>query len=322
MSALPRQPRVKKEMIPHNSRLRIAAVTTIGILGALGLVALATFGQNESPSSIPFYTDTRRHQPVTCPAKATVIVAFGQSLSANSAEHVYLGAPNEGLYLYFAGRCYTLTDPLLGATGTAGSVWIPAASRLAALTSIPVVVIAGGVNGSAIARWTVPGSRLASPLRARIDEAKRSGLLPGIFAWIQGEADAEGRTSSDAYRADLGRLHALFNDAPWLITSNSICTNTPTRSSVLDQARRDFARVTPGITVAVDLDSLGTEYRSLDRCHFNQRGQNQAGAMIAEATASIIRNNRPSRRRNCRTRSRSRQSVKNRSFRPAARSGA
>jgi lysophospholipase L1-like esterase len=236
-----------------------------------------------------FYTDTRKHQPATCPANATVIVTFGQSLAANSHEHVYNKPPNQDIYLYFSGRCFYLADPLMGATGEGGSVWFPAASKLAGLTGRPVVVIAGGVDGTAIQQWTSPDSPLVAPLRARVDEAKRSGLPPNVYVWMQGENDAIRGTSAASYQGHLKRLFRLFPDAPWLITSNSICTNTPSRSSGLDEARRNFAQSTPGVEVSVDLDSLGLDYRMNDRCHFNQRGQELAGIMIANAVAPLVK---------------------------------
>jgi hypothetical protein len=152
----------------------------------------------------------------------------------------------------------------MGATGRAGSVWVPAASRLAELTSKPVVIIAGGVDGTAISQWTARSSPLVEPLRARIEEAKRFSLPPSIYIWMQGENDAAGGTSAASYEAHLRRLYALFHDAPWLITSDSICTDTPARSYVLDQARRNFAQTNPHVEVAVDLDGLGPEYRMSD----------------------------------------------------------
>ena len=186
-------------------------------------------------------------------------------------------------------QCFYLADPLVGATGEDGSIWVPVASRLSALTSEPIVIIAGGVGGSAIAEWTAISSSLAAPLRTRIAEAKRSGLPPNIYVWMQGEADAERGTSAERYEADLRRLHSLFGGAPWLVTANSICTNVSSRSHALDQARRDFALSTPDVEVSVDLDSLGTDYRTSDRCHFNQRGQELASAMIATAVARLLK---------------------------------
>jgi lysophospholipase L1-like esterase len=278
-------------MIVRGSMFQLSTIITIGLLSvlAVALAAIATFRRNVVEPAIPFFTDTLSHQPASCPSRAIVIVAFGQSLAANSGEHVYAPSPNDNLYLYFSGRCFQLADPLMGATGKDGSIWIPAATRLAALTGDPVVIIAGGVNGSSIAQWTMPRSQFTAPLRNRIDKATRFGLPPDIFIWMQGESDAERKTSADAYFADLRRLRTLFSDAPWLVTSNSICTNTPDRSPVLAQARRDFALVTPDVVVAADLDSLGTDYRISDRCHFNRQGQELAGTMIADAVAGMIR---------------------------------
>ncbi len=264
----------------------VAAIVSACLAVLTGLL-IRHLGQ-PPPVFAQFQLDTREHQPAPCPANATVIVTFGQSLAANSHEVIYDTSPAQDVYVYFSGRCFRLADPLMGATGEGGSVWIPAASKLAGLIGRPVVVIAGGVDGTAISQWTARNSPLVEPLRARIEEAKRSSLPLSIYIWMQGENDAAAGTSAASYEAHLQRLYALFNDAPWLITSNSICTDTPARSYALDQARRNFAQANPHVEVSVDLDGLGPEYRMSDRCHFNKRGQELAGTMIADAVARLV----------------------------------
>ena len=252
------------------------------------VVALLFVWKNAVQLEIPFYTDTHSHNSLICPANPIVIVAFGQSLAANSGEHIYEPGPEKNLYVYYNGRCFDLADPILGATGKGGSIWSPVASRVASLIHMPIVIISGGVDGSTIAQWTAKHSPLSTPLRARIIDATRSGLRPNIFIWIQGEADAESKTSVDAYRVGLERLHRLFNGAPWLITSNSICSKMKSRSLVLDTARQEFARIVPDIYVAADFDNLGPEYRVSDHCHLNWLGQEQAGILVADEIAKIL----------------------------------
>jgi hypothetical protein len=278
-----------REMVARSSVSQLVIIAVISILIGIALAWIWRFNRHSVVLTPQFYTVTRGHHSVPCPADATVIVGFGQSLAANSHEHVYNKAPSKDVYLYFAGRCFYLADPLMGATGQEGSIWIPAASKLAGQTGRPVVVIAGGVDGTAIQQWTSPNSPLVAPLRARVDEAKRFGLPPNVYIWMQGEKDAILGTPPAIYQAHLKRLFRLFPDAPWLITSNSICTDTPSRSSALDQARRNFAQTTPGVEVSVDLDSFGIDYRMPDRCHFNQRGQELAGLAIADAVARLVR---------------------------------
>lgn len=94
--------------------------------------------------------------------------------------------------------------------------------------------------------------------------------------------------SADSYRVGLERLHSLFDSAPWLITSNSICRKTRFRSAALDLARHEFARLVPDICTVADFNSLGEEYRISDHCHLNWRGQEQAGILVADAIARIL----------------------------------
>ena len=173
-------------------------ITRIGVfvvLVGLAVAVILIIWRNAVQFEIPFYADIHSQRPLLCPVKPIVIVAFGQSSAANSGKHVYEQRSKENLYMYFDGLCFDLADPLLEATNKGGSIWIPVASRVARLTGKPVVIIGGGVDGSTIAQWTAKRFRFATPLRARIREARRSGLSPDIFVWIQGNSGAESKIS-------------------------------------------------------------------------------------------------------------------------------
>ena len=63
------------------------------------------------------------------PEDSIVIIAFGQSNSANNASHTYPKNSNNILNFY-KGKCFIAKDPLLGATGNRGNIWIPVSTKI------------------------------------------------------------------------------------------------------------------------------------------------------------------------------------------------
>ena len=91
---------------------------------------------NESISIPPmekinFFNKLEDKNKINCPKKedAFVIIGFGQSNSANHAGHKFK-AKNKKILNFFEGNCYEAQDPLLGATGQQGSLWIPLAEKI------------------------------------------------------------------------------------------------------------------------------------------------------------------------------------------------
>lgn len=111
--------------------LAVALTSAVCPTVAIALALPWRFKRPSADLTPQFYTDTREHQSAACPLNAIVVVTFGQSLAANSHQHIYNKAPNQDVYQYFSGHCSYLADPVMGATGRAGSFWVPAASRLA-----------------------------------------------------------------------------------------------------------------------------------------------------------------------------------------------
>ena len=76
------------------------------------------------------YVDVSNKSEVSCPVEddAYIIIGFGQSNSANYAGHRF--EINKDIVNFYNGKCYVANDPLLGATGRSGSVWIPLSEQL------------------------------------------------------------------------------------------------------------------------------------------------------------------------------------------------
>ncbi|WP_152669522.1 hypothetical protein [Synechococcus sp. GFB01] len=64
-------------------------------------------------------------QPRPCPREHLAVASFGQSNAANSVRPAYYGLPIPANLLQFdwrSGRCFTYSEPLIGADGSGGNV--------------------------------------------------------------------------------------------------------------------------------------------------------------------------------------------------------
>ncbi len=86
-------------------------------------------------------------QAPTVTDKTMVAFVFGQSNSANG-EGERFQAKGANVFNYFDSHYYIASDPLLGATGTAGSMWTITANKLIEKNiADKVILIAAGVGG-------------------------------------------------------------------------------------------------------------------------------------------------------------------------------
>ncbi|ARS28676.1 sialate O-acetylesterase [Sphingomonas sp. KC8] len=269
----------------------------IMLAGAVLLVAAGWMASGRNEGRVQYgatqsHTPDAGHSALPCPANAAVVVLFGQSLAANSGAFVYPAAGRGGgltsTYIFHGGHCYPLGDPMPGATGKGGSVGPPLALLASTALDRPVVMIAGAVSGSSILQWTPADSPFARALLDRLAQARRAGLAPSVYIWMQGEADTGSNMTATRYADELRALHSRFPPAPWIVTANSICTYRPVRSPMLDRARASFAAITPDVHLDVDMDSLGMSYRQADRCHLNAAGQQEAARRLATAVVSVL----------------------------------
>lgn len=228
--------------------------------------------------------------------RAMVALVFGQSNAANGGESP--GQAHPGVYEFYKGRIYAARDPLLGAEGKGGSVWLHLgglAIDRGMFDAIILVPIA--VGGSKVARWA-PGGSLHRWLLSVIDETRAAGLDFTHLLWLQGEADAMGGTSEEEYRerfrAMLAAVRAKGIAAPIYVARASRCG----RSRPNDEIRRAQSGVIDkesGVLEGPDTDTLGLAER-YDGCHFSKEGLQRAAELWLQAiTPAIRQSSEPSR---------------------------
>lgn len=147
-----------------------------------------------TPPAMEGFNDPAGREQVKCaefPAEGTaVILTFGQSNASNDGETLYQPQGPVFNFNFLDGNCYKAIDPLLGATGTGGSIWSRLGELLVSRNKYENVIVAPiAFGGSSIIGWTDPGA-----LQPRIGNAvlglKQHGLEITHIMWLQGSADS------------------------------------------------------------------------------------------------------------------------------------
>jgi hypothetical protein len=232
-------------------------------------------------SEVPL--DTLRAKDTTGNTRTMVALAFGQSNAANAGETP--GPEITGVYEYYRRRLYRARDPLLGADGTGGSLWLPLAGKALGSGSFDAVVLVPfAISTTEIARWA-PGGNLHDALIATIQQAQRSGLRFTHLLWQQGEADAQRGTTEAEYRkhflAMLVAIRQLGVDAPIYVANTTFCSKART-SETIRRAQKSLIDERAGIRAGPDTDTL-TFAERYDGCHFSTEGTEKAAQLWWQA---------------------------------------
>ena len=229
-----------------------------------------------APPPLGFH-DTRGREPVACGdlvGDTAVLLAFGQSNSANHGLERHRPGPGVYNFNLHDGRCYRARDPLLGATETGGSVWTRLADLLIAAGHHRRVLIAPvGVGGSSIRRW-VPGGDLADRVPRAVAGLRAQGLRVSHMVWHQGEQDTFEGMDRRSYVDHFGRLVAAVRglgvEAPIYVAVASLCHNDG--SAAIRAAQRALPDLFAGVRRGPDTDTLDRVADRYDGCHFSGPG--------------------------------------------------
>jgi len=255
------------------------ACLLIGII--LGILFERYFGAGQSvepPENPPLKkvsTDGRTEVDLAGIPRSGLMVAlvFGQSNSANYGEQRYAHV-NKNVFNFYNSKVYVATDPLLGATGSWGSVWTRLGDKLVSRKIYNnIIFVPIGVGSSGVAQWA-PGGDLHRDLTDVIAQVQASGLQFTHLLWHQGETDAYlAHTGKDAYQEHFAAMLASIRNSG---------VQAPIYVSIASRGRRN--RGDPEIVAAQkalvnkedirsgpDTDRLGFAYR-FDGVHFSTEG--------------------------------------------------
>lgn len=205
--------------------------------------------------------------------KPFVILIAGQSNVANTVSSLSRSNPN--IYNFYNNSLYHAQDPLLGATGKQGSLWINVGEQLLAKTNYTeVVIINVARNNSSISEWINKG-KFNDLIYQASSTALLSGLKPNVFLWGQGERDAFDNMSKSDYQKMLKKLvkktHKKSPNTPIVISVSSKCFSHTSNNNIR-QAQLETVQFFDFVFQGPDTDKLGMKYR-YDGCHFNEKGK-------------------------------------------------
>jgi hypothetical protein len=226
-----------------------------------------------------------------CPAwtaTTAVILAFGQSNSANAADTRFDYSNDHRVLNFYGGRCYFAASPLLGATHSGGEFLTTMSVRLLETNRYSqVILVAVGVGNSAISSWQAGGG-LNSMLNGVIKDLLGHYPITHLV-WHQGESDHYRKTEAwryvDRFESMLESIRDLGVDAPMFIALASKCGRQPVDiSSAVRIAQAKLVEKHPDVHLAIDSDlELSVNDRAKDQCHLSATGIEKVAAAYAAA---------------------------------------
>ncbi|HEY0014355.1 MAG TPA: sialate O-acetylesterase [Allosphingosinicella sp.] len=210
-----------------------------------------------------------------------VWLALGQSNAGNHAQRRSEAGPD--VAAFDGARCVAARDPLPGADGSGGSLWMPLAQRWVGEGRAPRVLVAVVAKGATpVAEWQ-PGEPLHRRALAAVAALQRRGIRVTRILWVQGEADAIYGTAGETYArnlvAALQPLHAATGAPAWIAQAGR-CGQA--FSPAVRAAQAHVAAAHPWTRPGPDLDAIGAADR-FERCHFAASGQARAVALWRDA---------------------------------------
>jgi len=209
-----------------------------------------------------------------------VFIAYGQSNSECCGEMGYSASDN--VFQHWAGCTYSYGEPMLGSLCGVGCVWGRVADMLIPTVYDEVVTMTCGVGGYTIAQLAGHGAwkidAIGCLTRGIVDLNRTFGHVDGIF-FHQGESNNRYETSTyrmhfDSIIERLGPFHPTI----YMAVGATVCNNQPDK--LLTSIQLDIAtdHVKGPFT-----DSLGSEFRQPDRCHFSSDGFDRMAEGFATA---------------------------------------
>ncbi|MBK6896311.1 MAG: hypothetical protein IPH06_06950 [Alphaproteobacteria bacterium] len=273
------------------------AILLIFALAALGFGAAAwiKYGKAQQPPAQPltleqiFRMDPRGKIEEPCPPDALTFFVIGQSHAANSMLPRTSAENNPHLLNYFKGKCYRLSDPILGPADFRGSLWPVFAQALYPHVNKPVVIMSYALNGTSAQEW-LPGEEGVGLMERALAEARRYTQADGTIEYIiydQGQRDAMDLTPKEIYAQHLKTIfdhlqNEITGDQTFLMYGQSWCTAYNPPVPYIIEAQQEFAAARPDTVMVMNMDDLDDTYRH-DDCHFNGKGRAVIAQKLVEA---------------------------------------
>lgn len=251
---------------------------------------LGTYDRNGRLTTYPGKT------AVDCPDQTkdtAVLLAAGQSNSANDGQRKFTTRYPAQAFNYFDGKCYVASSPLLGASAEGGEFLTLLADELISSgTYKSVIILSSGIGATAISRWQRDGDlndMLLATVKAMAGKYKVTEVI-----WHQGESDFMNVTSTKNYVAAFNSLLQTLAEvdvvAPVYIAIASKCAANWVPDNPVVRAQRQLID-NRKIHLGADTDALVAANDRRDGCHFGESGQLKTAMAYAVAIRKSRRTN-------------------------------
>lgn len=232
---------------------------------AVLLVATFFIIRNNVRGKIDSFTKSNRN---------LVTLILGQSNAANYCEQ--LNSSDKNIFMYFQKRIYKAKDPILGASGKYGSIWIPVFDELLERREFDSILIVNiAQRSSSVEDWQSNGI-YHDLLQGTLASLQEKNLEPDIILWQQGEQDNLNGMCKEDYKSAFRKIHNTidrFEDQiPILISITSFHPNSASPvSSAIREAQYELIEESESLFLGPDTDVHVQECR-YDGIHFSKKG--------------------------------------------------
>lgn len=228
---------------------------------------------------------------IVCPKdndELGVIYFAGQSNAGNHAKYLVKQSDVPDVVLFYNGKCYSATSPVLGGSNSKGEFNTLIAQNLVNAGLFSRVIIANtSVGSSSIHRWLDPND-ISSVFVYEYSLFKRSYEID-FLVWIHGESDNRANTPVSIYTESFKELIDLLeisSDTNIGITLNTHCLDYAIYKDNIKHAYNEIISNAEYYDLGI-LNTLDNSFRK-DKCHFNKRGQIKASDIISERLIEIL----------------------------------
>ena len=232
------------------------------------------------------YAYTNNKKAVKCPKNSIVILVSGQS---NASNFLRSKKKYDNKHLnYFNGKCYELSNPVLGAEGDMSSLIPALASKLG--KSKKIIFFTSGRGGMAMAHANHKNMIFINYTKNGLEELEKNNNILKFFIWIQGESDLG---NSDSYIENFEEMFESITKnlehrekINLIITQTSRCFD---KDDPLLRNKQKLISINRNKSIRViNTDKLGNEFR-YDKCHYNQKGIEKISFYISKIIKRLLK---------------------------------
>jgi len=205
-----------------------------------------------------------------------VVLILGQSNAANYCQGENDSVKN--IFMYFRKELYKAKDPILGASGNSGSIWIPVFEGILNRIDLDSILMVNIAQGSSSVKDWQPGGVHHALLQETMEGLQQRTLSPDLVLWQQGEQDNLNGMSKEGYLSAFRKIHMVLKsfdkELPVLISITSFHprSKTPVNSRIRE-AQCELIEEDEMLFAGPDTDLYIDDCR-YDGIHFSIKGMN------------------------------------------------